>query len=319
MRIFITGGSGFVGGHLIEDLTADHTVLAMARSDRSAAAVEALGATAVRCSLDDLSASHLQGVDVVVHAAAYVEEYGTRAEFEAINVGGTERLLAAAREAGVGRIVHISTEAVLFTGEPLVDVDEHVPYPVRHRYLYSETKARAEAAVLGANDATLTTIALRPSFVWGPRDNTVLPALRRMVAEGSFAWLDGGDHPHSTTHVHNLVSAARAALTHGVGGSAYFVADDEVRTIREFLTDLAASDGLQLPTRSLPGWLLRPASRAIEGTWRTLGIRSTPPVTGFAIAAMSRQVTVDTRKARTELHWTPQVDVRSGLRELAAA
>jgi len=321
MRIFITGGSGFVGGHLIEDLTRDHQVLAMARSDRSAQVVAAYGAEPVRCSLDDVSPEHLSGVDVVVHAAAYVEEYGPRSAFEAINVRGTERLLAAAREAGVTRFVHIGTEAALFTGAPLVDVDESVPVPEprAHRFLYSETKARAEAAVLAVDADGFTTLSLRPSFVWGPRDTTVLPALHRMVDAGSFAWLDRGEHAHSTTHVANLVAAVRAALTRGRGGHAYFIADDERRTLRAFLTDVAASDGLSLPERSLPGWLVRPLGRLLEGTWRTLGLTNPPPLTGFAVASMSREVTVVTDKARRELGWRPVVSVEEGLAGLRAA
>ena len=101
MRVFVTGGSGFVGGHVSEALAAEHEVLAMARSERSAAKVAAFGATPVRCSLEDIGPGHLDGVDAVVHAAAFVEEWGTAEDFFAANVGGTEAVLAAARAAGV--------------------------------------------------------------------------------------------------------------------------------------------------------------------------------------------------------------------------
>ena len=87
---------------------------------------------------------HLEGVDAVVHCAAFVEEWGTRAQFWEANVEGTTQLLSAARDAGVKRFVHIGTEAALFAGGDLVDVDETHPLPAKQRYLYSETKAEAE-------------------------------------------------------------------------------------------------------------------------------------------------------------------------------
>ena len=109
----------------------------------------------------------------------------------------------------------------------------------------------------------LVTLSIRPRLVWGPRDATVLPALLRMARAGSFAWIDGGQAHTSTTHVHNLVHAVTLALHRGKPGSAYFVTDDGQRP-REFLSALAASQGVTLPTRSLPGWVARPLSSVVE-------------------------------------------------------
>ncbi len=168
------------------------------------------GAAPVRCDLDAVGPEHLAGVDAVVHCAAYVEEWGTRDDFWKGNVEGTTRMLDVARRAGVGRFIHIGTEAALFDGHDLVDIDETFPYPTRQRYLYSETKAEAERRVLAANGDGLTTI-------------------------------------------------------------------------------------------------------SIEGTWRALGIRKAPPMTAFAVAMMSRTVTVKTDKARAELGYAPAMSVADGL------
>ncbi|MEZ4391555.1 MAG: NAD-dependent epimerase/dehydratase family protein [Polyangiales bacterium] len=316
MRIFVTGGSGFVGGHVIEALSPSHEVVAMARSPRSAQAVEGFGARAVLCDLDVVTAEHLAGCDVVVHCAAYVEEWGTREQFWRGNVEGTARMLEVARAAGARRFIHIGTEAALFDGSPLVEVDESRPYPEAHRFLYSETKAEAERRVLAAAAPDFVALSLRPRLVWGPRDNTVLPAVLRMAREGAWAWLDGGRARTSTTHVRNLARAVELALTEGRGGHAYFVADEGVRTAREFLTALAATQGVALPDRSVPGALARPLARAVEGVWRLLGIRRAPPVTAFAMSMMSREVTVSTAKARRELGYAPVIDVDAGMRAM---
>ncbi len=319
MRIFITGGSGFVGGHVIESLAAKHEVLALARSEASAEVVRGYGATPVRGQLGAVSATTLAGVDAIVHSAAYVKEWGSRAQFWAGNVDGTSQLLDAARSARVKRFIHISTEAVLFDGGHLIDVDEHHPYPRQHRFLYSETKAEAERRVLAANTDTLTTIALRPRFIWGPRDQTVLPAVLRMAAEGGFAWLDGGRWLTSTTHVANLVHAVDLALQGGHGGRAYFVTDGEERTMRAMLTALAATRGVTLPERSIPGWLARLVARLGERAWRLLRIERAPKVTWFAASMMSRQVTVRIDAARAELGYEPALTVADGLAALTAA
>ncbi|MFO0681694.1 MAG: NAD-dependent epimerase/dehydratase family protein [Sandaracinus sp.] len=317
MRVFVTGGSGFVGGHTIEALAPAHEVLALARSENSARTVERYGARAVRAELGRVAPSDLGGVDVIVHAAAFVEEWGTRAQFWSANVDGTTQLLDAARAAGVKRFVHVGTEAAIFDGHDLVDVDERAPYPARQRYLYSETKAEAERRVLAANDATLTTISIRPRMVWGPRDTSVLPAVVKMAKAGSFAWLDRGERRTSTTYVANLVDALVLALTKGRGGEAYFVADEGTTTIREFLTALAATQGVDLSKSSnVPGWLARPLAALVEGSYRLVGAKKTPPMTRFAIDMMSATVTVDTKKARQDLGWSPRVSREEGLRRM---
>ncbi|PKP67541.1 MAG: 3-beta hydroxysteroid dehydrogenase, partial [Alphaproteobacteria bacterium HGW-Alphaproteobacteria-5] len=97
MRIFITGASGFVGGAAARKLSEAHEVLALSRSEKSDAAINAAGATPVRGDLGSVTAAMLKDVDAVVHCAAKVESWGRMKDFWAINVTGTERLAKAAR------------------------------------------------------------------------------------------------------------------------------------------------------------------------------------------------------------------------------
>ena len=148
MKIFITGASGFVGGAAARRLVeAGHDVTAMSRSARSDALISALGGEPVRCDLESVSAAHLNGCEVVVHAAAFVEAWGEEDAWERANVGGTRNMLKAAREAGVKRFIHIGTEAALVHGQDLHQVDESYPLAFDSPFPYCWTKARAEQAV----------------------------------------------------------------------------------------------------------------------------------------------------------------------------
>src|SRR3954452_10904841 len=188
---FVTGGSGFVGGALIRRLVRDGwAVRALARSERSAAAVGEAGAEAVRGDLDDTAAlrAGADGADVFHHAAAKVEDFGDPAEFERVTVQGTKNALAAARAAKVPRFVHVGTEAALMAGQPLVNVDETAPLRPDSPAPYPWSKAKAEQAVRDANGNGLETVVVRPRFVWGHGDTTLLPQIVSMVKAGKFAW-----------------------------------------------------------------------------------------------------------------------------------
>ena len=178
--VFVTGGSGFIGGHLIDRLHADgHQVRALARSPSAAERVRARGAEPVDGDLADLAAmrSGAEGCELAFHAAATLGDWGTREEFERGNVEGTNNALRASSQAGVRRFVHVGTEAALLAGEPLVNVDETAPLRPDSPALYSSTKARAEQAVLAANAEGFETVVVRPRFVWGVGDTTLLPVL----------------------------------------------------------------------------------------------------------------------------------------------
>ena len=152
MKALVTGGSGFIGGRLIESLVGDgHPVRALARSQPSADKVARLGAEPVRGELGDPDSlrAAAEGCEIAFHAAARVEDSGPWHEFERDNVRGTRNVLDACSGAGVRRLVHVSTEAVLIAGEPLVNVDETAPLRTDSRAPYPRSKALAERVGAG--------------------------------------------------------------------------------------------------------------------------------------------------------------------------
>ena len=317
MRIFVTGASGFVGGAATEKLVAaGHDVRAMSRSGKSDAKIAALGGKPVRCDLEDVTAAHIGDAEVVIHCAAFVEQWGPRDAWKRFNVDGAARMLAAAREAGVKRFIHIGTEAALFHGQHLRGVDETYPLAPHSPYPYSSTKAQAEQLVRAANTLGFETIALRPRFIWGPGDTTLLPVIEAMAKSGQFLWVNGGRAMTSTTHIANLVHAIELALTKGRAGEAYFILDDGVRPMREMMSGMAASRGVALPDKSVPGWVADAIGATCETLWRTFPMKGEPPLTRFGAMIMSRDAILKDDKARAEMGYAPVVSVEEGLRTL---
>lgn len=317
--VFVTGGSGFVGGRLIERLRgAGHEVRALARSDAAAEKVRAHGAEPVPGELGDRAAlrAGAEGCELAFHAAATLGDSGSPAEFERGNVTGTENVLAACADAGVRRLVHVSTEAVLFAGRPLVQVDETAPLQPGSPALYSATKARAEQAVLAANGERLQTVVVRPRFVWGKGDTTLLPRMVEMVESGRFAWIGGGRHLTSTTHVENAVEGLILAAERGRPGEVYFVTDGEPVVFREFVGELLATQGVQPPTRNVPLPLARALMEVGEALARVLPGGHAPPLTRFAFWVSSQECTIRIDKAVEQLGYAPVRSIAEGLAEL---
>ncbi len=318
MRIFVTGASGFVGGAATKKLVAaGHDVRAMSRSEKSDSAIRALGATPVRSNLEDVTAAHVGQADAILHCAAYVEQWGPKDAWKRFNVDGTARMLIAAREAGAARFIHISTESVLWRGQHLRGADESYALALRSPYPYAATKAQAEMLVRDANTSAFTTIILRPRFIWGPGDTTLLPAIRHMARSGQWRWIDGGRAQTSTTHIQNLVHAIELALIKGRGGEACFILDDGVRSMRDMIGALAATQHITLPDKSVPSWFADAMAAVAEGAWRTFSLKGEPPLTRFGAMIMSRDSVLKDDKARTELGYRPAVSVDQGLRALS--
>ncbi|MFD8396732.1 NAD-dependent epimerase/dehydratase family protein [Streptomyces sp. NPDC059680] len=267
----------------------------------------------------------VEGVDVVLHGAGRVVDYGTHAQFWETNVEGTRRLLDAAAGAGVRRFVFVSSPSALMRPDEgdRYDIDESVPYPDRWLNLYSETKAVAEQLVRAANRPGFTTCALRPRGIWGPRDHSgFLPRLLAMMLDGRLPDLSGGRRVLvSLCHCDNAVAAclrAADAPAERIGGNAYFIADAERTDLWAFLSRVAEWFGGRPPTRRVPAPVLGTAARATDLLWRLppLAARREPPLSRYSRALLTHSGTYNTDAAARDLGYAPVVSQEEGLRQL---
>ena len=322
MRVFVTGGSGFVGQRLITVLKArGDEVRALARSDKAAEAVRAAGAEAVRGDLDDAEALRqgMEGCDGVVHSAAMVEAWGKPEEFFRVNVEGTQRIITAACAARVKVLVHVSTEAILVGGKPLVRADETWALPAKPLGLYPLTKGLADTHVRAANGREgLRTVVVRPRFIWGKGDTSLLPQILKAVRKGQFRWFGGGHYLTSTCHVNNVVEGILLALEKGRGGEAYFLTDGEPVEFRAFISQLIESAGVKAPEGELPHGLAYVFAAVAELAWKVLPLGGQPPLQRSILKVIGEEVTVNDAKARAELGYVGRMSREAGLAELRA-
>jgi nucleoside-diphosphate-sugar epimerase len=317
----VTGGSGFVGGHLIPRLIQEGwQVCGIGRSAASRSAVAALGAEPREADLSDPVALEraMMGVDTVFHVAAHFKLWGPRRTFRAMNVEGTRNVVTAAERAGVRRIVYVSAAAVVMgRPEPQHGVTEDLPLHRMGFAPYSTSKAEAEDILRAANGRRkgLSTVAIRPPFIWGP-DMPALDHMVETVKAGQFRWVAGGGQSLSTCHVDNLCHALILAADYGKDGAAYFVSDGADTTLKAFLTRLLASRGVTPKDRSVPFGVAWTVAGIMGTAWRLLRLRGEPPITRQMLRLIGKDFTIDISRARKELGYTPVLTPEEGFRAM---
>lgn len=319
--VFVTGGSGFVGAAIVRDLVAaGHRVRALARSDASARAVASIGAEPVRGELDDDAslAPAMAGATVVVHAAASLTSGVRYRDHRRTNVDGTRAVLDAARCAKVRRFVYISAASIVMKLDESTQGDESLPVQRHASMPYSATKGLAERLVLDANDAAMTTIALRPPFVWGPGAHSI-GNIARAFRERRFVWVGEGAFPYSVCHVDNLAVAVVRAVDRGQGGQAYFVTDDDTTSARRFFTDVVEATGQRAEARTVPYRVAIWIARVMALVFAVLRPGQAPPLTLEVVRMMGNRLELSNARAKRELGYAPVVSREQGVSRLRAA
>jgi nucleoside-diphosphate-sugar epimerase len=159
---------------------------------------------------------------------------------------------------------------------------------------------------------------VRPRFVWGRGDTTLLPELVEMVRSGRFRWVGDGRHLTATTHVDNTVEGLWLAATRAPAGGVYFVTDGDPVVFRDFLTELLGTQGVTIPDKSVPPAVAGLAARAAERMWRVLRRPGSPPLTRFAVWVSSQECTIDISRAERELGYRPVTSRAEGMAGLAS-
>lgn len=318
MKIFLTGGSGFVGQSIIPILIENgFKIFALTRSQKSADKVKSIGAIPIMDDLTSLSKNTenvLKECDYVLHSAAHMDLTYDKEPFYRINVDATKDLLRKSMDNGIKKFIYISAAPVV-PGSPIINLAEKDAGNSLPNALYPKTKAIAEKAVLAANSNSFKTIALRPPAIWGP-NNHHYQDLMANVTNGKWKWIGGGHQILSTIHVKNLASVIISAFQSEKGGEAYFVTDGDRRSMRETFTAILNAEGLDPGEKELPRGVAVFFAHLFGGIWKLLGLKSRPPVMPLMIRLMGTEFSVSDQKARTELGYKNAIDFQQGVKEL---
>ncbi|MFA5892037.1 MAG: NAD-dependent epimerase/dehydratase family protein [Actinomycetota bacterium] len=310
-KAVVTGATGFLGGHLSRALTErGWDVHAIARPSSRAESLEQTGVTVHRCGLFDTDALRgaLEDARAVFHLAALVTDWGSRTEFFETNVNGTKSVASAAADAGVGRLVHVSTTDVYgFPNDP--DRDESSA-PVRTGWPYVDSKIAAEDAartVAAARDLPLTIV--RPATIFGPGDKYFVLEIAQYLRAGLVPVVGGGHARPGFAYVENLADViVQAGTVPAAVGGTYNLHDATGATWREYVSKLADALGYRARRLSLAPRVAGAIAAGMETAWGAFSIRSRPPLTRHAIAILGTEQEFPTQRARRDLEWAPLID-----------
>jgi len=323
MKALVTGGGGFLGLYIVEQLLeAGHSVRVFCRGRY--AALDELGVETVQGDLRDAKAvgDACRGMEVVFHTAAVPGVWGSWEMFYRINTQGTQHVIAGCLEHSVERLIYTSSPSVVFDGTDHVDADESLPLSNRWLCHYPHTKALAEQAVLTANDVRrLRTVSLRPHLIWGPRDNHLIPRLIHKGKSGQLRRVGDGTNVVSVAYVENAAAAHLQAETSlrsstAAAGKAYFINERDAVNLWDWIDLLLLRSGLPPVARSISESNAMRAGVVMEMVWRLLRLKGEPPMTRFVAAQLARSHSYCVAAAERDFGYCPMVTVEEGLKRM---
>ena len=327
MHALVTGGGGFLGRYICEQL--------VARGDRVRSfgrgaypELEASGVEVVRDDITDAEAvsDACRGVDCVFHVAARPGVYVQPKPYYAVNTDGTQHVIDACRRQGVSRLVYTSSPSIVFAGDDQENVDETVPLGLdwlkQHRSYYSHSKALGEQKVLAANGQKLRTCAMRPHLIWGPRDQHLIPRLIARAKSGRLRRVGDGEnlvdmiYVENAAEAHLLAADALAADDSPVAGKAYFLSQGEPVNCWQWIDKILALANLPPVRKSISFVAAWRVGAVLEMLYRLLQLRGEPPMTRFLASQLATSHWFDISAARRDFGYLPRVSTVEGMQRM---
>ena len=311
MKALVTGGTGFLGRRLVQRLLQEgEEVSVLARTSQTAAHLQSLGARVVAGDVRRWSSLRqaVQGMDVIFHCAGKVEPTGRWVDFLEVNVLGTERVIQAALEHGVPRIIHVSSIGIYGpqpTGVIISEDDGYDPNPGA-RGFYTRSKIEADRMALWyAHERAAPVTVIRPATIYGPGGSESLVRAGVRLGRVNLAFGDGSNRL-PLVYVDNVVDALMlAARSDTAYGRAYNIVDDDEVTQRMYAEHMGQALGVRQSTYYLPLSTVRLLATGADLARAALRGRRSPQGLFHRITRSLQSVRYDTSCAKKELAWQP--------------
>jgi len=317
--ILVTGATGLVGSHVAQQARQKGlNVRALVRAQADTSLLQQWGCELFEGDLDqgERLKPACEQVTVVVHCAAKVGDWGPTEDYRRVNVEGTRKLIEAALAAGtLKRWVQISSLGV-YEGRDHYGTDEATPPCTTGIDGYTLTKVESELLVCESiRDRSLPAVVLRPGFIYGPRDRTVMPRLLDRLRSGKFAFLGSPDKLMNNTFVGNLCEAIWLAIDRDdVIGEVFNIRDPRAVTKREFIDTICDTADLNRPAKVVPLPVAKLLASVMEVTWKLLGKREAPLLNSARIKFLGLNLDYSIDKAIRRLGYHPSTDFRDAMR-----
>lgn len=323
-KALITGGNGFVGKAIVEQLLAQNVECkVIGRS--SYPQLEKMGVECIQGNICDveLVKTAVQDVDTVFHVAALAGIWGKWQDFYTTNVLGTRSIIDACR-GRVPSLIYTSTPSVVFDRRSLCGEDESLPYAQDFLCHYAKSKVIAEQEVLAASSSELYTTAIRPHLVWGPGDPHLIPRLIESRQQNRLKRVGQGDNLVDISYVDNVAYAHLLAAkdhqdAHKSVGKAYFISQGSPVNLWQWLNSVFERLGVAPVTKSVPLPLAYSVGAMLEGYYRLTRKQGEPPMTRFVAEQLAKSHYFSIERAREDIGYEPLVSTAEGLDRLVAS
>jgi len=333
--ILVTGASGFLGNRIVEELLSSDSPLKTIKIKLlDTKPYKGKMVPVIEFTQGDVRNSQLidqicEGVDIVIHSAAIID-WGTKSKQDVldVNVKGTKNIINACHKNGVKNLVFTSSLDAVFTGKPLVDIDETQPYPETHTTIYCESKMLSEMAVQNANSQRLKACILRPADIYGEADPYHIDSLIDMAKTGFYVRLGNGKSICQHVYVGNMAYAhvlAAAALWSGndkVTGEIYFITDGKGANFFKFFDQVVAGAGYRIFPKNL--WIPRGVAYTIGSLSEFVAIlmrpikKYNPKLSRFAVTYTCTDYTFSAKKAEDHFGFKPKYHTKQALENTIA-
>ncbi|MDD5659871.1 MAG: NAD-dependent epimerase/dehydratase family protein [Actinomycetota bacterium] len=320
MKILVTGGTGFTGGHLVRRLLENKSneVKVLARNEKKAEELRKLGVEVIVGDITDKEAvfEAVKGADKVFHiAAAYREAHIDDRIYWDINYNGTKYILDACLEYGVKRLVHTSTIG-------LVSSVKNPPSDEREAYspgdVYQNSKCEAEKEALRyAREKGLPVSVVRPAAIYGPGDTRMLKMFK-MIAKKRWIFLGNGKAYLHMVYIDDLIDGfLLCGEKEEAIGKVFIIGGEKYVSLNELSALIAAEFNVRTPRIHIPYKPIEITAVLTEKLWKSLKLKKQPPIYKRRVAFFKKSRAFSIEKAKTLLGYSPKIDLKTGIHKTA--